>query len=91
MIKELLIALDSVDYVSKPDLAARLGQPLAMIEAGLADLIRLGYLKRDDGLPACELPCGGCPYAKMCNQVSPKALSLTEKGYDVLAQIKSPY
>lgn len=91
MIKELLIALNQADYVSKPDLAARLDQPLAMIEAGLADLIRLGYLKKDEGLPDCELPCGGCPYAKTCNQVSVKTLFITEKGHQVLAKIKNSY
>ncbi len=89
MIKELLLNLEQADYISKPDLAQRLSQPLAMIEAGLADLVRLGYLKLDEGLPSCELPCGGCPYAKTCNQVSVKMLSITEKGHLVLAKIKN--
>ncbi len=88
MIKELLRAVEQAAYISKPDLARRLGQPLAMIEAGLSDLVRLGYLKLDEGLASCELPCGGCPSAKTCSQVSIKTLSVTEKGQHALEKIK---
>ncbi|MFY9526206.1 MAG: helix-turn-helix domain-containing protein [Limnochordia bacterium] len=86
MIKELLLALASGEYVSKPELAVKLGKPLALVDAALDELVRLGFVERDDGPADCELPCGGCPYASMCNRVSLSTLAITAKGWQALSQ-----
>lgn len=90
MLKELLGEIERAAYISKANLAVKMGQPLELIEDGLAQLIRLGYLKEDQGIPDCESFCKGCPYARMCNQVSLTTMSVTEKGRLLLEKIKTP-
>lgn len=84
MLKELLYEVNQADYISKAVMARKLDQPVALIEDGLAQLVRLGYLQEDQGLQACDLPCGGCPYASMCNKNPISTMSITEKGQNFL-------
>ena len=84
MLKELLMEISGADYVSKAAMAGKLGQPVSLIEDGLIQLVRMGYLSEDQGLQSCDLPCGRCPYASMCNKVPLKTLAITEKGQKVL-------
>lgn len=80
MLKELLIEVNQANYISKALMAKKLGQPVTLIEDGFAQLVRLGYLQEDRGLQNCELPCGGCPYASMCNKNPISTMSITKKG-----------
>ncbi|NMB02434.1 MAG: hypothetical protein GX971_13115 [Firmicutes bacterium] len=85
MLKELLIAVGASDYLSKSVLASQLGQPISLIEDGLKQLVLLGYLAEDQEMVNCELPCGKCPYAAMCNQNPVRTMSITKKGERFLA------
>lgn len=87
MLKELLVEIERSDYISKHLLASKLEQPLNLIEDGFERLIRLGYLKEDEGLANCDLPCGKCPYASMCNSTPIKTVNLTEKGQEYLTRL----
>lgn len=80
MLKDLLVEVANADYLSKLSLAKKLNQPVELVEDGLNQLVRLGYLKEDGGIQSCELPCGKCPYASMCHTTPIKTMVLTEKG-----------
>lgn len=86
MLKDLLVEVNKADYLSKALLARNLGQPVALIEDGLTQLVRLGYLHEDEGLQNCDLPCGKCPYASMCNKTPVKTMAITEKGHKLLGR-----
>lgn len=86
MLKELLVEIKKADYISKSILVEKLGQPAAVIEDGFAQLIRLGYLKEDGTATSCEMPCGACPYANLCNKVPVKTMMITEKGEKLVAR-----
>lgn len=87
MLKELLLEIEKADYISKPILASKLKQPVTLIEDGFDQLVRLGYLKEDEGLQNCDLPCGKCPYSSMCNKNPVKSMAITEKGHKLLARL----
>jgi hypothetical protein len=84
MLKELLLEIKHADYISTWILAEKLDQPAAVIRDGLAQLIRLGYLKEDGSVTDCERPCGACPYARFCNKVPVTTMMITEKGEKLL-------
>lgn len=87
MLKDLLSAVATGNYLFKPSLAEQLDQPVSMIEAGLDQLVRLGYLSEDSSATSenCDLACGKCPYASMCQSLPIKTFSVTEKGQAFLA------
>lgn len=85
MLKELLVEIGNCDYLSKRILASKLGTPVSLIEGGLRQLVRLGYLAEDEGLQNCDLPCGKCPYTTMCNQNQLQTMTITKKGRQFLA------
>ncbi|HHU60532.1 MAG: hypothetical protein QM401_01175 [Bacillota bacterium] len=87
MLKELLVEIGRADYISKYMLASKMNQPLGLIEDVFTQLIRLGFLEEDEGLSTCDLPCGRCPYASMCNTNPIKTINLTKKGQDYLTSL----
>ncbi|MCK9526484.1 MAG: hypothetical protein M0R49_11245 [Limnochordia bacterium] len=87
MLKQLLLEIDRADYLSMSALAARLGQPIGLVEEGFAALVRMGYLAEQASLtgPSCQdLPCGRCPYASMCQKDPLTMWSVTAKGRRIL-------
>lgn len=86
MLKELLLEIREADYISKAALATKLGQPMSLVEDAFERLVHLGYLREEQGLQDCDLPCGKCPYASLCTQNPIKTMSLTEKGQRFLAR-----
>lgn len=85
MLKELLLEIGNCDYLSKSALASKLKKPVSLIEDGIRQLVCLGYLAEDKGLQNCDLPCGKCPYASMCNQNPLQTMTITKKGKQFLA------
>lgn len=86
MLKELLLEISNANYLSKLGLAEKLNLPVGLVEDGLEQLVRLGYLQEDGDVQDCGLPCGKCPYASMCRTTPLKTVSLTDKGKDLLAE-----
>ena len=86
MLRKLLVAVSDSDYLSKAKLANKLGQPVSLIESGLNQLVRMGYLAEEQELQSCELLCGICPYASMCNQNPVQTMIITKKGEQLLAR-----
>jgi hypothetical protein len=80
MLKELLLEISASEYISKTLLAAKLGRPKGLIEDGLAQLVRLGYLAEGSGSSSCAVKCGKCPYASLCGQDPIRTLTITTAG-----------
>lgn len=86
MLKDLLLEVSTANYLSKMHLAEKLNQPVGLIEDGLEQLVRLGYLREDNSEQDCVLPCGKCPYASMCRTTPIKTVAVTDKGRELLAR-----
>jgi hypothetical protein len=78
MLEQLLHHIAQGGLHSYKDLAQQLSISEPLLEAGLEDLARLGYLRSiDDG---CGDQCSACPIGH-CSVMGPGRLwSLTEKG-----------
>ena len=87
MLRELLKEISGADYVAKAALATKLGQPVALVESGFEELVRLGYLAEDAGGNCYDLPCGKCPYASLCQREPLKTWTITDKGKTLLANV----
>jgi DNA-binding IscR family transcriptional regulator len=87
MLEQLLRSIAQGGIHSYQDLAQQLSISQPMLEAGLEDLARLGYLRSlDDG---CGEQCSACPVGH-CSVTGPGRLwSLTEKGGRAATRLSS--
>lgn len=85
MLKALLQEIRTAGCLSRAQLAAKLGEPIGLIDEGIEQLKRLGYLAEDSG-ERCTAGCGRCPYALLCSQNFVKTLSLTAEGQRLTAE-----
>ncbi len=84
MLKDLLQRINEDGYVSLSVLARALKASTQTVEAGLAQLIRMGYLVKETTGQDCAVACGGCPYAASCQKELLTGYTLTEKGQALL-------
>lgn len=84
MLKDLLREIKNSKYFSQENLAVKLNKPLGLIEDGFQQLIRMGYIEKEDSLVECEAPCGSCPYAKVCSKMPVNTIKITKKGEKLL-------
>lgn len=86
MLKELLIEIKNSSYISKASIADKLNKPVELIEDGFEQLNRMGYIREDDNINACDTLCSNCPYASTCNKIPVKTMKITQKGEKLLAK-----
>lgn len=78
MIEQLLQTVGRGGVHSYEDLIARLAISQPLLEMMIEDLVRLGYLRPEDG--GCESHCAGCSIGG-CSVTGPGRLwTLTDKG-----------
>ena len=88
MLEQLLSLLVRGGTHTPAQLARQLGVSEGLLEPMLADLGRLGYLRRAPDLtcqapPAGPTPCAGCPLGGMCAVGGPggRLWALTDKAF----------
>lgn len=86
MLKDLLLEIKTSDYISKENIALKFNKPIELIQDGFNQLIRMGYIEEGKELNDCPSPCGGCPYANVCNKLPVNTIKLTKKGEEVLVR-----
>ncbi|MCK9547481.1 MAG: FeoC-like transcriptional regulator [Sphaerochaeta sp.] len=85
MLKELLAHINGDGYFSKPLLARTLNISEAMVDQGLAQLLRMGYMKEEVSGGDCTASCSGCAFAAFCHKDLVKMYQLTDRGKALLA------
>jgi hypothetical protein len=83
MLKELLSKIHESGYFSRSLLALELQTSEQMVESGVSQLIRMGYMA-EEPTPTCASGCGGCAFANNCNKEIVKMYSVTERGKALL-------
>ena len=68
MLKDILEIIQREGYISKSMLAAELKVPEGLIEDGLQQLERMGYLEKEETGEGCLSACTNCPFAKNCGK-----------------------
>lgn len=86
MLKGILKEISVAKIFSIPNIAKNLNTSEALVEEGIDQLSRMGYLIEDMGSPTCETKCSGCMISH-CNTIPLKTLSITEKGEKLLINV----
>lgn len=68
MLKQILEIIQRENYISKSMIAAELKLPEGLIEDGLNQLERMGYLEKEESGAGCLTACTKCPFAKNCSK-----------------------
>ena len=86
MLKDILRIIIREGYISKTMLAAELKTSAEMVEDGIAQLVRMGYIVEEQTGEDCAVFCGSCPFAKTCGKEIVKAFAISDKGQGVLGR-----
>lgn len=86
--KALLKIVSEGGLHSTDELAQRLSVPLALLEAMMEDLARLGYLRAAGG--GCAAHCSGCSTGGCSVAGAGRLWALTEKGARAAARAETP-
>ncbi len=80
MLKEILKIISRDGYLSRSQLAAELDTSTEIIDVGIEQLLRMGYLLEEDTGQSCSTVCTKCPFASNCNKDIVKTFQISEKG-----------
>lgn len=90
MLKDLLRAISRDGYVSASKLSNELMVSKSMVEDGIEQLIRMGYILREVAGEVCASTCTNCPFAKSCSKEILKIYKISDKGNDLLLGSEHP-
>ena len=80
MLNDILKIISRDSYISKPQIAKELKVEIEMVEQGLSQLLRMGYLAKEETIKDCNAVCAKCPFAKSCNKEVADIYKITDKG-----------
>ncbi|MGI6752170.1 MAG: FeoC-like transcriptional regulator [Anaerovoracaceae bacterium] len=79
MLKDILHSIDKTGYISRSQLATDLNVSKEVVDDGILQLLRMGYLIEDKTSVGCAEYCGKCPFAKSCNKDIIKTFRLSDE------------
>ncbi len=80
MLKDILKKVNDEGYFSKSALAKSLNSSEQTVEEALNQLVRMGYLIKEETSQTCATACSTCPMAKSCGKEIVQMYRLTDKG-----------
>jgi predicted transcriptional regulator len=86
MLKDVLKEINESKVFSKTLISKNLNINEALVEDALNQLIRMGYIVEDIGLPTCQHKCSGCSTSN-CSTTSLKTMNITDKGKKLLGNL----
>jgi len=87
MLKEILKVIDRDRFLSIPMLSKELKVSEALIDEGIFELLRMGYIIKEETGESCSTVCARCPFAKTCNKEIIKTYRITEKGQGIIRTV----
>ncbi|HRT82319.1 MAG TPA: FeoC-like transcriptional regulator [Oscillospiraceae bacterium] len=84
MLKDILKKINEEGYFSKSVLAKSLNSSEQTVEDALNQLVRMGYLIKEETGQSCATACSSCPMAKTCGKEIVQMYRLTDKGLDMV-------
>ena len=83
MLQDILKIITRDGYISRTQIAEELKVDLNIIDEGISQLLRMGYLEEERTGENCSTFCGNCPFAKNCNKEIVKTFKLSEKASNI--------
>lgn len=80
MLKSILNIINRDGYISRSQLAKELGVVEGLVDDGIAQLLRMGYLVEEEGGADCATSCANCPFARNCSKEIVKVYKISDKG-----------
>ena len=84
MLENILRIINRDGYISKSMISRELDISEEMIDEGINQLLRMGYILEEKTGEDCSTLCGNCPFAKNCNKEIVKTFEISDKGSSVL-------
>lgn len=84
MLKEILQVLNEDGYFSLTTLAEKINSTPGAADGALQQLIRMGYIKKEETGESCTVFCGSCPYAQQCGKEVINTYEITDRGKELL-------
>lgn len=83
MLKKLLNEIYTADVFSKTNISKKLNLSDEMIDNGIDELVRMGYIIEEMGSPICESKCKSCAYSR-CATIPVRMFTVSDKGKKLL-------
>lgn len=83
MLKRLLNEINRSTMFSRTDIGKKLNISDEMIDNGIDELVRMGYIIEEMGSPICENKCKSCAYSR-CTTIPIKMFTVSDKGKKLL-------
>lgn len=83
MLKNILKEIHTAEIFSKPNISKNLNISEEMLESGVEQLVRMGYLMEEMGSPVCESKCKSCAFSR-CSTIPIRMFTITDKGKELI-------
>lgn len=84
MLKEMLKTIYDKGYFSHRTLAEQLNTTEDLVSSGISQLVRMGYIHKEEQDDGCFTACAGCPFAQSCHKKIVQTYQLTQKGRAII-------
>lgn len=84
MLGNILRIINRDGYISRAMLAGELNIPEEIINEGINQLLRMGYIFQEETGQDCATFCVKCSFAKNCNKEIIKTFAISNKGSSYL-------
>lgn len=84
MLQEMLEIINREGYISRTMLSKELDTPIEVIDEGIEQLLRMGYISEENTSEGCATFCGNCPFANNCSKEIVKTFKITDKSKTLL-------
>ncbi len=81
MLKDILKIINRDGYISRNKISKELGVHEDLIDEGINQLVKMGYLLQEKTGENCSTVCSLCPYARNCGKEIVKTFKILEKGH----------
>jgi len=79
MLQDILKIINRDRYISRTMISKELNAPIEIINDGINQLLRMGYMIEEKTGENCATVCGNCPYAKSCNKEIVRTFKVSDK------------
>lgn len=84
MLEDILRIINRDRYISRSMIARELKIGEEMVDEGISQLSRMGYILEEESGEDCSTFCANCPLAKSCNKEIVKTFKISSKGSSYL-------
>lgn len=83
MLKDILKEIYNAEVFSEANISKELSISEEMLQSGVSQLVRMGYLMEEMGSPICQSKCKSCAFSR-CSTIPIRMLTITNKGKELI-------